>query len=304
MLKTVIAGAAGAVAAVMTACTGGGGSGPSETPTWRAVASPTNRDINALSTAGENDVWACGDNGTVLRWDGTEWRLTITSIVPDCYDLHMISSTAGWICGGQGFVARYDGQNWVAYPQSLKVVNLYGLHAVDTTEVWVCGEHGTILHYKWGGWEDKSPGISDDLYAIRVNADGTGWAVGDNGRILKREPGGNWTTVTSPVGADYRCAFFVSPTDGYFGASNGYIVHLKNGGFSKSRLPSTETVLGLYLRLDGRGYAATKAGHIYTRAAAGAWRQWFTAEGQLNDITFYQGEHGFAAGEGGIIYAH
>jgi photosystem II stability/assembly factor-like uncharacterized protein len=299
-----IAGAAVAGVALLTACTGGGGSGPSQTPSWRSVASPTNRDINAVSRAADNDVWACGDAGTVLRWDGTEWRLTITSIAPDCYDLDMISSTAGWMCGGEGFVARYDGQGWVPYPQSLKVVNLYGLCVIDTTEVWACGERGTILHYKWGGWEDKSPAISDDLYAIRVNADGSGWAVGDNGRILKREADGNWTAVTSPIGADYRCAFFLNDAEGYFGATNGYIVHLKDGGFSKSRLPSTGTVLGLHLRLDGRGYAVTKAGHIYIRATDGGWRQWFYAGDQLNDIVFHQGEHGFAVGERGVIYAH
>ena len=298
--------ATAAIIVVFTlACSSGGGSGPGEnTMPWRPVHSPTAKDIHALWPLAEDDVWACGEGGNILHYDGNEWRLDITSLAPTFFDIQMISPTTGWVCGRDGWVARLENGEWNRVAGVPRTEALYAMHAHSATGAWFCGAHGTVIHYQDGVWTDESPGISEDLYGNRVYALDKGWLVGDQGRVMKRS-NGIWVPVTSPVEADYRCAFFVSEDEGWFGAADGYAVHLKSGGFSKTRLPGAETIAGLYLRQDGRGYAVTKAGNIYAYSPdTGGWRLWDGYNRQLYDITFSAGEHGWAVGAGGTILRH
>ena len=38
------------------------------------VDTGTSASLNVLWAASATDVWAAGDNGTVLRWDGSKWN--------------------------------------------------------------------------------------------------------------------------------------------------------------------------------------------------------------------------------------
>ena len=216
----------------------GGGTTPDEpeVPAWRPAKSPTVRNIYALWPLAEDNVWAVGQGGNVLRFNGDEWQLVITTLTKDLYDIQFVAPGRAWVCGADGFAADGDGVAWNEHPQTLSSAVLYGLHALSTNDCWFCGAGGTILHYKAGVWHDESPsGVSEDLYAIRATGDGGGWCVGGAGRILKR-CNNNWVPVTSPANADYHCAFFINDNEGWFGGSNGYVIHYKNGGLSKTCL--------------------------------------------------------------------
>jgi photosystem II stability/assembly factor-like uncharacterized protein len=294
-----------AVAVVVVACSSGGGSGPEEPAVpWRPAHSPTAEDIRGIWAVGEDDIWACGENGNILHYDGSEWRLDITTLAPDFFDVEFVSSSDGWVCGKDGWVARRGGGKWERVPGNTRPDTLYALDAHGADEAWFCGARGVVLHYQDGVWTDESPSITDDLYGIRVAGNDEGWVVGDNGRILKRSKGA-WVEVTSPVESDYRCAFFVSGNEAWFGATDGFAVHLKGGGLNKTRLPCTETITGLYFKSDGRGYAVTKGGSIFVYSpAARNWRLWHSHSKQLYDITFSSEERGWAVGAVGTILRH
>ncbi|MGD8719656.1 MAG: hypothetical protein PVH29_12655 [Candidatus Zixiibacteriota bacterium] len=291
-----------AVLILTVACSSGGGSGPSEpVDTWRPVKSPTANDIHALWANAEDDVWACGKNGNILHYDGGEWRLDITELAPDFYDVQFVSPTVGWVCGKDGWVARLENGEWTRVAGIPRTNTLYAMHARNEEGAWFCGAGGTVLHYQSGEWVDESPGISEDLAGIRVFSLDKGWLVGDGGRIMERK-NGTWSRVTSPVQADYECMFFVSEDEGWFGATDGFAVHLKGGGLSKTRLPNPETITSLFFNQEGRGYAVTKAGNIYFYApATGEWRLWDGVSHQLYDITFPAGGHGWIVGAEGTI---
>ncbi|MEE8640716.1 MAG: hypothetical protein V3T41_09935 [bacterium] len=296
---------AAALAIIVVACSSGGGSGPGETPVpWRPAHSPTAEDVHAIWVVGEDDIWACGDNGNILHYDGYEWRLDITKLAPDFFDIQFVSSSQGWVCGKDGWVSRRASGKWEEVPGNTRSNALYALDAHGAAEAWFCGSRGTVLHYKDGVWADESPNVDNDLYGIRVAGDGKGWVVGDRGRILERS-GGKWEEVTSPVGSDYRCAFFVSDDEAWFGAADGFAVHLKAGGLNKTRLPNAETITGLYFHSNGRGYAVTKGGNIYSYSPATKnWRLWAGHNRQLFDITFSTAERGWIVGAAGTILRH
>jgi photosystem II stability/assembly factor-like uncharacterized protein len=291
-----------ALALLVIACSSGGGAGPDDTPVpWRPAHSPTAEDIHAIWAVSEDDIWACGEKGNILHYDGSEWRLDITTLAPDFFDISFVSSEEGWVCGKDGWVARREAGKWRQVPGNTRSSTLYALDAHGAADAWFCGSRGAVLHYQDGVWTDQSPNVGDDLHGIRVAGDDKGWVVGDNGRILKRT-NGQWEQVTSPVSADYRCAFFVGDDEAWFGASGGFAVHLKAGGLTKTRLPAAETITGLYFQSNGRGYAVTMGGNIYVYSPkARSWRLWYSHNRQLFDVTFTSEERGWAVGAVGTI---
>ncbi len=68
--------------------------------------------------------------------------------------------------------------------------------------VWAVGDGGVILRNRGTtvGWEQvSSPAIGVNLHDVYINPDGnSGWAVGDNGRIL-RLSSGSWSCVQCPT---------------------------------------------------------------------------------------------------------
>jgi len=76
-----------------------------------------------LSTA---DGWAVGDNGTILRWDGSAWNSTASGTTR----------------------------------------NLNGVHCVTSNDCWAVGNQGTILHWNGSTWSSTTSGTNADLFAV------------------------------------------------------------------------------------------------------------------------------------------
>jgi len=81
---------------------------------------------------GPTDVWAVGDGGTIIHFDGNRWTPSV-------------SGTS----------------------QSLQVVR-----AGDVGEAWAAGRVGTILRFTKGAWRAIESGTKNHLFAISIDVDG------------------------------------------------------------------------------------------------------------------------------------
>lgn len=93
----------------------------------------------------------------------------------------------------------------------------------------------SILANVQQGWIIQSSGTSNSLYGINFINESTGWAVGDNGTILRTiNEGENWSSQTSSVFARLNYVFFINENTGWVagGVTTGNAVILKttNGG--------------------------------------------------------------------------
>ena len=85
-------------------------------------AGPVRRlDLHAIWGAAADDIWAVGDAGTILRWNGSTWVTVTDDGSPAPGDLHDVwGETAGskygpesvWVVGDAGVVRRFDGTTW------------------------------------------------------------------------------------------------------------------------------------------------------------------------------------------------
>jgi hypothetical protein len=69
---------------------------------WSIVASPTNTTLRAVWGSGPNDVWAVGDNATIIHFDGTEWALASTVSDLDLHGLWGSGASDIWAVGAGG----------------------------------------------------------------------------------------------------------------------------------------------------------------------------------------------------------
>jgi len=164
---------------------------------WTMQPSVTKQSLRAVDGRALDDVWAVGDGGTVLHWDGISWK-AVASAPND--DYRAVAATAdGIYLAGAIRLRRYEPatSTWtVVGGPALQQV--HGLQSLPDGRVLAFGTGGRV-------WVSSDPttwtpvalpaGVDATLNAAIVRADGTWVLVGEQG-----------TLVAGPEGALVRVA--------------------------------------------------------------------------------------------------
>lgn len=196
----------------------------------------TRATLNAVTAVGEI-VWAVGDDGTVLRRQGGTWsRLHLGA--ENLYTVFSDSTGAVYAAGQGEALWKFDG---VAWSRS----SLPGQTAADATYagaaqgdlLFLAGSSGRILRSarQGGGWLRESDGLTAlPLRALLLRPDGGGFAVGDGGAILRRDPAGpRWSLdlgAANPPAVALR-AVFASRDALYAVTETGLTLHRGGAGW-------------------------------------------------------------------------
>jgi hypothetical protein len=95
---------------------------------WSPMASGTTRLLLGVWGIG-NTVFAVGDGGTVLRYDGTSWSSIGPGPVEDILAVWGSSDRDVYVAGSSGIILRYNGSTWTTM-QSGTTRALYTLSGV------------------------------------------------------------------------------------------------------------------------------------------------------------------------------
>ncbi len=188
---------------------------------WCAPAPPAT--LRAVWGASSHEIFAAGDAGTLLRFDGARWVRYPFRVSQSLHALHGTAPENVWAVGEAGAAARFDGSDW----RSESADNRYNLGAVWLDETGVVHAAGraplpipdpyvptftveaVFLRHAPGaaGWEVEGSipqrgGI--DVLAMRGTSPANIWAGGINypsgaaqsyGGLFHFD-GAAWTTVT------------------------------------------------------------------------------------------------------------
>ncbi|HEY6922608.1 MAG TPA: hypothetical protein VI653_04000 [Steroidobacteraceae bacterium] len=148
-------------------CAGHDVTAPEPRLSWSRVTSGTGHNLWDLWGSSATDVWAVGDFGTILHYQGTRWESALDSVSyffrgvwgsgprdgASGYGRAMwgASSSRIWAvertgtsAPGMGAIWQYDGARWTVAARD--TVNLSGIWASSGSDAWVVGDGGTILH--------------------------------------------------------------------------------------------------------------------------------------------------------------
>lgn len=70
------------------------------------VQSPTGRNLNGVWSSAENDAWAVGEQGVVLRSDGARWNTVESGSGASLNAIWRSEPNEVWIVGDEGTVLR------------------------------------------------------------------------------------------------------------------------------------------------------------------------------------------------------
>jgi hypothetical protein len=171
--------------------------------------------------SGNLEAWAVGEKGAVLYYDGETWADRTSSAGVDFNDIDGSDWENVVAVGGDGSLLRFDGTDWYGLSR-LSESALQGIAEVDGTFVavgedgavitvngdlptlqetgfetdlyGVCSGNGLIAVGGQGkmfssdsgaDWEPLSSGVFDTLRDCAFDDDGVLWAVGDLGKIVR-----------------------------------------------------------------------------------------------------------------------
>lgn len=181
---------------------------------WIPVPSGTSRDLKAIWGTRPDDIWAVGDNGTALHWNGAGWRDTPTNVTTTLTGVWASAPNDAWTVGmtpdGDQSLLHWDGARWT--PVILPSRNRAALRAIwgsGPGDVWAIGTPTApeVPVWHWDGiqWRPEfTPGPRPtNLSALGGGPDDL-WVIGQNVTLFHRTMN-MWSAVqpprTAPVGA-------------------------------------------------------------------------------------------------------
>ncbi len=154
--------------------------------TWELLDTGSTIPLRDVWGTGASDVWAVGDGGVTLRWDGARWMGRPT--------LSNTSRFNGvWAQGdqrlavGPAAVAIWNGDAAPTRPYST-AAELHDIWGSGPKDIWAVGEHGLILHWDGVAVSTVASGTEQRLRGIWGSGPGDLWVVGEGGTILHSTP--------------------------------------------------------------------------------------------------------------------
>lgn len=106
-----------------------------------------NTFLNAVWVARADSMFAAGEAGAIVKWDGTafsEQLMPYKDRLPTYNAIWGSSPTDGWMAGTSGAVLRYDGQSWQpcagpACPTDSNRVVFFDIAGTGPNDVWLVG---------------------------------------------------------------------------------------------------------------------------------------------------------------------
>ena len=147
-----------------------------------------------------NDVWAVGDAGLVLHFDGNTW---ISLDFGTSENLRAVGGTQSddiWVVGDHGTVIRRLA-GLTMDMQAPSTADLLDVEAQNSGDISVIGRDTTYLTWSGGEWDEEDTTPMDfDLRALWTDPSGGRWVVGESEHLWQGQSD-DW--IQAMQGADF-----------------------------------------------------------------------------------------------------
>ena len=182
--------------------TGDTATDPTASYEWSIATPPSligSTHLNGVWGAAAAQVWAVGDDGEIIFWNGSVWTRS-SSPVPTDEGRHLeavwgLSETEVWTGGYSGTVVFFDGTSWEL--QEDPEIAYFSFWGSSSSSVWGVGGAGS-----WGGaqefdgseWTEAVDFTSGALVDVIGFASDDIWALVQDGRFQHYD-GSEWSDV-------------------------------------------------------------------------------------------------------------
>ncbi|MDB4944138.1 MAG: Glucosyltransferase-I precursor [Labilithrix sp.] len=183
---------------------------------------PFGTNLAGVWGSAPGDVWAVGARGTIVRHDGTRWKLAASGVRADLTGICGTSKNDVWAVGAAGTLLHFDGATWSS-KASPTTKRLNGVTCASAADVHAVGDEDTRLHWDGATWTLLAtvyPAAAQrpNQYGVWASPAGEAWSAGvPYAQSVPHRTGGAWTTTTvdyvSSFSASFRSVWGSSPND-------------------------------------------------------------------------------------------
>ena len=280
---------------------------------WERGDSGVTVTLRGIFARSADDVWVCGDDATVLHYDGSAWSTAFTLAGISLYSAWIAPGTTGpdgvYAVGTGGLLVVYQSGAWRTQQIAAGTIVLHDIFGVDDT-LFAVGSGATITVKKptaanWQGQTSNDP-RDRDIYAIVGRAGDDVVAFGAAGAVV-RYNGNKWTTE-QPTGPQWAAADLVSAAWANNAGQDRYlVVAAAGGGLSWSGGKwvdlATRPERGVldFAGSAARLWAVGKAGLVLVRGAQGWTSVAVDTDADLNAVDVAADGTVWAVGSAGTI---
>ncbi len=161
-------------------------------------------------------LWAVGDGGVILLWNGTSWTTQTSGTTKHLYGVWGTAANDVWAVGEDNTLLHYNGTAWSAVAAAA-TATMYGVYGTGTADIWAVGDAGVIQHWDGTSWTTVRAVVTP-LRAVWVSSPVDGWAVGDSGAVYRLTRAG-WVAGSLGAVTDLRAAWGTGPDDVWAGGA-------------------------------------------------------------------------------------
>ena len=255
------------------------------------------------------DVFAVGDQGQILHFDGSQWTLS-NEPVSNLYHVWGTRNNDVYAVGWYGAILHFDGDTWKPAVTGRDTEDFLGVWGRSSTDVYVAGSksgggegEGIILHFDGVNWTEVYRDPNDVFLGSPFSLPGLPVFVAGSGLMLQSTPTG-WDMAYRTTEETLQ-SVWVSPTNEIFvSGSFSEIFHFDGSKWERMRTGTYPKHLSQIRGTDsGIVYAVGQNGTILRYDGNGWETMTAPTTGWVTDIWETGGDL-LISGDGGLIARH
>jgi hypothetical protein len=150
----------------------------------RQLRNGTKQNLRSVWGSSESDVWAVGDAGTILHFDGRAWSMIRPVTLENLTGVRGSSPKDVWACGDKGTVFHWDGATWTRIAQA-ENMTLLSVWTSGPNDVWAGGmdgegDSGYVYRFNGEKWTGQPVPGSTSVWDVFGTGPGDVWMVGSS----------------------------------------------------------------------------------------------------------------------------
>jgi len=285
--------------------------------------------------ASPQDVWAAGEAGTLLHWDGSKWSPARSGVQSAIRTLWGSGSNDVWAGGDFLFLLRWNGSEWTHWQLPDIARGVSDIHGSGPNDVWAVSDGRTLHHFNGTSWSSQ-PAFDrgDTVWASPENLwlagfpgyayhrTGSSWAWFEQGPLNVRSIWGSGPDDVWLVGANIHrwhqaslvqvprpgAAGFLhevhgaGPNDVWAVGSKGQSLHWEGTSWSEVPTGVSWDLEGVWVPTSGNAFAVGQRGLEVLRWDGSSWRPVPTPLGYFfQDLGMTAQGRGWLVGETGRL---
>ncbi len=203
------------------------------------------RTLNTVRGRSATDVWAVGERGIALHWDGTCWARILPGNSQQLRAAWPAAGRTWWFAGEGGALLKWDGATWTSQALA-EQLTFHDIEGSSDTSAIAVGQAGAIYTFDGQQWRPRSwdAGTSPapELLAVWPVSDTEAWAVGRGGTLAHGVDGG-WSIVSRAWSVDLTAIAAGADAGTAYAVGRGLLATYANRTWTASSFATSSTPL-------------------------------------------------------------